>query len=192
MVLGSHNAWSYSWPRKWYMLPFRFVARCQDYDIKGQYEKCSSRCFDLRVRFNDEGEIVIAHGMMEYKISREKLHEDLSYINSKGDCYLRVLHEVRDKKSYTDESIRRFKSFCLEIEDEYKNIKMFCGKNLYNYQTDYEFSNHPSCLELYSSVCPPKWLDDWFPRLYALFNNKKNVEKGTDKDILLIDFVNYA
>jgi hypothetical protein len=50
--------------------------------------------------------------------------------------------------------------------------------------------SEPTCEENYSSVMPPKWLDDWFPWLYAKLNNRKILSKGTDKDILLIDFVN--
>ena len=34
-------------------------------------------------------------------------------------------------------------------------------------------------------------LDDWFPWLYAFFNNKKNIEKGTNKHYMLLDFVQY-
>ena len=48
----------------------------------------------------------------------------------------------------------------------------------------------PTCSESYSSVCPPKIIDDWWPWLFAYLNNKKIKEKGTNKDILLIDFVN--
>ena len=38
----------------------------------------------------------------------------------------------------------------------------------------------------------PRIIDDWYPRIYAKLNNKRNIKLGTDKDILLIDFVNYV
>ena len=41
-------------------------------------------------------------------------------------------------------------------------------------------------------MCDPRLIDDWYPRLFAKVNNKEIVKKGTDKDILLIDFVNYG
>jgi hypothetical protein len=82
-----------------------------------------------------------------------------------------------------------FKEFCKYIEETYTEIKFWCGKNLVDWTTEYEFSNNPSCEEKYSSVCPPKIIDDWIPVVYAKLNNKKILEKGTDKDILLIDFV---
>ena len=63
---------------------------------------------------------------------------------------------------------------------------------MYNWENDYEFPYKPSCEEKYSSVCPPKILDDWWPRWFAKFNNKRIIKEGTDKDILLIDFINYG
>ena len=38
-------------------------------------------------------------------------------------------------------------------------------------------------------MCPPKIIDDWIPVLYAKLKNRKIRKEGTDKDILLIDFV---
>jgi hypothetical protein len=189
-VIGSHNAWSYLSPRKWWMKVFNFMSKCQKYDIKTQYEEYNSRCFDLRVRFDEKGNIIIAHGLAEYKYSYDDLFSDLNYLKTKNDVYLRILHEVRTKEAYTQESIDNFKKFCKYVEMTYPTIKCWCGRNLYNWEIDYQFKNDPSCEELYSSVCPPKYIDDWIPILYAKLKNKENIEKGTDKEIMLIDFVN--
>ena len=72
----------------------------------------------------------------------------------------------------------------------YPNIIWWCGRNLYNWEFDYDFGTEPSCHEDYSSVSKPKLIDDWWPWLYAKRKNKEILEKGTDKEILLIDFVN--
>ena len=40
------------------MKPFRFMARCQDVDIKTQYEKYNVRYFDLRINFDTGGFVV--------------------------------------------------------------------------------------------------------------------------------------
>ena len=189
MILGSHNAWSYLPPKKWYMRLFRFIAQCQDWDIKTQYEH-GVRCFDLRIRYKGD-DLQVAHGAMVYKIDVADLHKDLEWLNSKGDVYVRLLHEVRNKKQYEKSSVKHFKCDCAAFEQLYPNIKFWCGKNLYNWSTDYEFKNNPTCKELYSSVVLPK-IDDVYPRYYAKKYNKKNYKKGTDRDILLIDFVNHA
>ena len=188
MILGSHNSWSYLPVRKWWMRPFAFMAKCQNVDIMTQYEKYDIKCFDLRVLAESDG-VIVAHGMAEYKITVPKLYEDLKYLDSKGDCYVRVLNEVRTKKQHTPQEIVSFQRFCLHLESNYPNIKFWCGRNLVDWAIDFYFKENPSCEEKYSSVCSPKILDDWCPWLYAKLNNKRNIAIGTDKDILLIDFV---
>ena len=190
MIIGSHNSWSYLSPRKWWMKLISFTAKCQSYNIIDQY-KVGVRCFDLRVRFN-KTELIIAHGMIEYNILEEELFDDLEYLNSKRDVCIRILHEVRTKKLHTEEAIENFVDFTIKLQCKFPNIKFWCGKNLYNLENDYEFPYKPSCEEKYASVCSPKLIDDWYPRLFAYLNNKKIIKKGTDKDILLIDFVNYG
>lgn len=191
-VLGSHNAWTFLTPKKWWMKLIRFTAKCQAYTIQGQYAIWKSRCFDLRVRFNDKGELVVAHGIIEYDYNKEQLIKDLTYLNEKTTTvYVRVIHEVRNNKQNTTQSIELFKQFCKEIETTFQHIKFFCGMDVMPQPTTlYNFNNNPTCQELYASVTKPYLLDDWFPWIYAITHNKKNIKKGTDKDILLIDFVN--
>lgn len=191
MILGSHNSWSYLPSKKWWLTPFKFMSKCQDVDIVTQYFKYGVRCFDLRIKFDKNNNPIIAHGAMIYKYSENNLYEDLSFINSVGGI-VRILHEVRSKKEYTLTSRKHFINFVIKLQHTYPNIKFWCGRNLYNWEIDYEFSYKPTCEEKYSSVCKPRLIDDWYPRLFAFRNNKKIKKVGTDKDILLIDFVNYG
>ena len=188
MVLGSHNSWSYLTPTKWWMKLIRFAGCCQDVDIKTQYEKYNVRCFDLRVRFDDEY-VYICHGCIAYKYNTFQIGEDLKYINDKKDCYVRVILDIRNEKDLTDEQVSNFIWFCSNLTYGYKNIKFWCGKELATWTTLFTFKEDPSCEENYSSVKPPKY-DEIYPRHYAKKNNKDIIAKGTDKDILLIDFVN--
>jgi len=191
MILGSHNSWSYLKPKKWWMGPFSFMAKCQSSDIKTQYTKYCVRCFDLRIRFDDDGQLMLSHGFMQYKYTKEDIIEDLQFLNEQKDCYVRILHEARNKKQYTAISKTYFISFCQKIEKSFENIHFWCGRNLYDWQYDYTFSStEPSCDEKYSSVTKPYLVDDWFPWVYAKLNNRQLLKNGTDKDILLIDFVN--
>ena len=188
-ILGSHNSWSYLTPKKWWMKLIAFTAKCQDLTIKEQYY-FGVRCFDLRIKYID-GEYVIAHGPIIYKYSLEELYSDLRWLNAHKDISIRLIHEIRKEKEWTPEAIAKFREFANHLEYEYSNLKFWCGKNLYNWETDYKFVYTPSCEEKYSSVCAPKLIDDWWPRWFANFNNRSIFKKGTDKDILLIDFVNY-
>ena len=85
MMLGSHNSWSYLPAKKWWMSPFKFVAKCQNINIRDQYNIYNVRCFDLRIRFNDKNELTVAHGLMEYKISESQLLDDLQWLNNQKE-----------------------------------------------------------------------------------------------------------
>ena len=188
MILGSHNSWSYLPPKKWWMKPFRFVAQCQDWDIRTQYEH-GVRCFDLRLQYDGDN-LCVVHGQMVYKITCAELLVDLDWLNKQDDVYVRILHDARTKKLHNERAVKHFQNYCAAFEQLFPNIKFWCGKNLYNWTNDYEFKNNPSCEERYSSVTLPK-IDDICPRYYAKKHNKEIYKEGTNKDILLIDFVNY-
>ena len=190
MVIGSHNSWSYLRPRRWWMRLIAFAAKCQRVDIRTQYLRYGVRCFDLRIRFDENGMPIVAHGPVEYNMKTGNLWDDLKWLDQKGDVFIRVLHEVRTKEQYTAESIKLFKSFCLDKTEEYYNTVFWCGRNLYNWEVDYWFDKDPSCEETYGSVVSgKKWLYGWWPWLYAVTHNKAIKAQGTDKDILLIDYV---
>ena len=185
MILGSHNSWSYLPLRKWWMRPIAFMARCQNIDIRKQYEM-GVRCFDLRIRYV-KWKLQVAHGLIVYEITEQQLIDDLEFLDSKGDCMVRILHEARTKKQY-EPSKPFFQSFCYKIKSDFPQISFWCGRNLYDWQKDYDFGDEPSCEERYSSVCPPKLLA-WWPWQWAILHNREVREKGTESEILLMDFV---
>lgn len=188
MILGSHNSLTYLPVRKWWMRPIKFTAKCQRLSIKDQYAM-GVRCFDFRIRFN-KCDLVVAHGLIEYKADVFYLLNFLAFLDRKGDAYVRMIHEVRTEKQRLRSSVALFVDFCEVIERDFPNIKFFCGKNLLNPPfVEYPFKNHPTIEENYASVRPPKRIDDWIPILYAELNNEDIRSKGTDKEILMIDFV---
>lgn len=189
MILGSHNSWSYLPPRRWWMRPIAFMAKCQRVDIRKQYEQ-GVRCFDLRVRFNKHGLGIVAHGIVEYCHTASQIYEDLAWLNEQGDCWVRVIHEVRTLRQYKNRNRKLFSHFCCRLENEYTGIHFWCGRNMYGWDYDYRFHDYePTCDERYASVCPPKLIDDWWPWLFARLHNRDILATGTQKDILLIDFV---
>ena len=142
-----------------------------------------------RVKFDEDDNPIFSHNMFIYDCSKEDIMNDLSYLDEKGDCCVRILHEARRESEYNERTVDDFVNFVIELQCKFTNIKFWCGKNLYNWETDYEFPYKPSCEEKYASVCPPKIIDDWYPKMFAKRHNKEIKEKGTDCDILLIDFV---
>lgn len=178
------------------MKPLAFMARCQRKTIREQYE-LGVRCFDLRLFFDKDhictcdGKQVmyVAHGFIRYRIAHEELEEQLEWLDGRGDCYVRILHEARTESQYTKTTSLAFRLMCSFYERKYDNIKFWCGRNLYNWNQDYDFGVYPSCEEKYASVCPPSIVDDWWPWLFAYRHNSNIRRKGTTKDILLIDYV---
>lgn len=189
MYIGSHNSWSYLPAKHWWMRPFSFMAKCQSADIKTQYGKYNVMCFDLRIRFGKNGKFLVSHGYVDYQICYSELMEDLKWLDSRG-CYVRVIHEVRTKKNYTQENIENFRTECERLVKMFPNIGFWCGRNLYNWKQDYSFPEEVSCYERYGSVSKLKYLIGWWPWLYAKIYNRKIMEQGTFHDILLIDYVN--
>ena len=190
MMLASHNSWSYATPKKWWMKLLKHTARCQAVDIKTQYELYNVKCFDLRVRFNKLAGIQIVHGCIVYNITICDLLNDLNYLNSKKDVRVRVLLDIRKESQYTINQLSNFRTFCKSLQMRFQNIRFWGGQNLYNHKCEYLFMYKPTCDEYYSSVRPPKIIDDWLPILYAKLNNKTILEEGTKKHFLMIDFVN--
>lgn len=187
MILGSHNSWSFLPPKKWWQRLIAFTARCQRLTIREQYD-FGVRCFDLRIRFID-GMAHIVHNDFDYGLFSGYRH-DLKFLHDCGDVSVRVVHDVRTKKRYTQEDVKAFKGFCDALERTYPRIKFWFGRNLYDWNVDYEFEYMPYCTEKYSSVCSPRLIDDWWPWLYAQRHNAR-IRQGTYRkdEILLIDYV---
>lgn len=179
MKLGSHNTMTYLKPKKWYLYPFQFIARCQSKNIEKQY-MLGARWFDLRIAFDKKGRPEFRHGLMSYKGDVFKV---LSFLNNQNDVVVRILLE-KDHPF--------FKDFCQHIEEQYPNISFTGGQRKSDWTQVYAFKNSPcySIEENYSSMpTNSKWKGLW-PWLYAKLNNKK--EPKTDRDYLLLDFIQYA
>ena len=85
MILGSHNTWSYLKPRKWWQKLLRFTAQCQREDLTMQYVRHDVRCFDLRLRFDDNGNAQIVHGLIEYDYTPAEIEHDLYNLNDSAE-----------------------------------------------------------------------------------------------------------
>lgn len=190
MKLASHNSWSYATPKKWWMKLLRFTARCQDVDIKTQYEQYNVRMFDLRLRFDKDKTRKIVHGCIVYDLDISDYYDTLNYINNKKDCIVRVVLDIRTKKQNTPYQAERFYKECDWLKAIFPNIKFTSGQNLLTKEVIYDFGNTENCIERYSSVCPPNIIDDWYPRFYAKLHNHDNIITYANAEYLMIDFVN--
>lgn len=190
MKLASHDSMTYLKPKKWYLYPFRFMARCQSKPIEEQYNKYGIRIFDLRISFDKNGIPEFRHGLIAYKGNVEEI---LNYLNSKADTSVRIiLEEYRNDKTDLQENL--FKLFIESWKIKYPNIKFFGGFRKRDWFPLVNFEYNPIYEDKYSSnnkngTTGVIW-DDLWPWIYAEFHNRKNIKNGTDKEFLMIDFVN--
>lgn len=186
MVYGSHNTMTYLKPKKWYMYPFQFIARCQSKSIEEQYEKYGVRMFDLRIAYDNNLDREFRHGAMAYKGDVIKV---LDYLRDK-DVYVRLTLEHNDKDDLKSALVEAcFIDDCKKWEEYYPGIKFFNGRRKSDWKQLYKFKiSDLEITQMVSSMTGTK-LDDWWPWIYAKTHNKSNYKKYQDVDYLLMDFV---
>lgn len=203
-LIGSHNSWSYLKPRKWYLRPFHFIAKCQSKTIKEQYNDYNVRVFDLRVKW-DKNSLVwrLAHGVITFDmLAMTALDELATYCQGNKSINVRVILEYN--KTPNEDIQDKFKVFCDEIAYMFPMFNFFCGilkstgEILYDFkQTELSLTlSYSSTTSLFNISQSSKYynilkvLDDWWPWIYAKLYNKKHYSEGTTRDCLFLDFVN--
>lgn len=187
-ILGSHNSWSFLRPCRWWQRAIAWTARCQRKDIHRQYA-LGVRAFDLRLRTDGRGNMWMAHGMVDYPSGG--LTDDLGFLDRRGDCLVRVLHETRRTgKEATGEEQEDFKLACSRLKRAYPHICFYGGKDVRDMHQVYQFGTEPPTEDgRYASNMKPQAVDDWWPWLYAVRHNRQARQEGTACDVLVLDFV---
>lgn len=180
--IGTHNSMTYLKPYKWYMYPFKFIAKCQSVSIEKQYE-LGARMFDIRVSFDKYGLPEFRHGHMVFE---GDVYKTLDFLNKKG-VYVRLLLEVNKYDKVKEE---HFIDFCHLCEEYWTNIKFFCGRRKYDWKQLYKFELDDIDVVQKVSSMTGTILDDWCPWFYARIMNKRNIREHKDNRWLLIDFIN--
>lgn len=191
MLLGTHNSFTYLSPSHWWLYPINFTAKCQSASIEEQYFDYGVRAFDFRVRFTKHGEVVLAHGLVTYKEGYDEFIHALTFLNLKGGCYVKISLETRNcftRSEYQDEC---FKILCENLERHYVNIKFYGGCETGKSEHKYTFRTVPPTSDGFHASWETKnKLDDLWPWLYAKQHNSESYKKGSEKDIMFLDFVN--
>ena len=202
MILGSHNTMSYQPPRTWWGKMLRFTAKCQSANLYDQFHKYGCRLFDFRIRYSENGDLVFAHGPVEFHGHVKTLIKELNtYAEEVNEpVYARILLESNKQMQDQDLQDEHFCYFCEYIQKTCKNITFIGGRRKYDWAKLYEFytvdidldDKYSSTTELFGGKhgSLQAKLDDLWPWLYAKLYNRKNIKKGTDKQCLFLDFVN--
>lgn len=170
------------------MRPFSFVAKCQSKNIREQYD-AGVRLFDLRVRFDKNGEPILAHGLMEY--CSDNLLNDIRFLNSQKDAVVRVILETSCPNNKQE---AWFSNFCYNMQENYLAITFIGGNRKFDWKSIYKFGTYePVVVGEFSSVPTDKWygkVNDLWPWLWAKRHNEKVLDEYiTFKGYLMMDFV---
>ena len=113
--VGSHDTMTYLEPKKWWLKPFKFIAKCQSKTIEEQYNDYGIRLFDLRISYDPKtNELEFRHGAMAFK---GDVLKTLEWLNSRDEkVYVRLILENTTRKAY-DELI--FPYDCMKFEKNY-------------------------------------------------------------------------
>ena len=188
MKIGTHNSMSYLPPKKWYLYPFRFMAKCQSRDIEEQY-KMGARMFDIRISYDEYGVAEFRHGSMAFE---GNIYSVLGYLNSMpDDIYVRLILEVKNTKDLCRQE-HLFKLDCEFFESRYNHIIFFCGRRKFDWKQLYKFkADDIELTQKISSMVGTK-IDDLWPWIYARIFNRKNFNRRNKDKWLLLDFIEYT
>lgn len=186
MEVGTHNSMTYLKPKRWYLYPFRFIAKCQSLTIQEQYN-LGIRLFDIRISYDKDNNPEFRHGSMAFK---GDVYKTLEWLNSQG-CPIKIRILLEEKKESTlretlfIKDINKFKSIFL-------NLTFYEGRRKFDWKQIIELPTL-DIIQLVSSM-DNNIINDIWPWLYAKLHNKKHIKQYSDyykyntKPILL-DFV---
>lgn len=191
-----HNTFSYLPVRQWYLKPFAWIAKCQSMNIVNQLrDKNNIYGLDLRIRFDEDGTPVFAHGLIEYDdvFPYHTLISSLKYIEKKTPFYVRVMLETTifmSKKEREYQNLQ-FVNFCDWLKNQFPNIIFYGGwprdrwrKKIYDFNTQ-----EPSVTEMHGSVSGNK-LNCLRLKSWAKKHNHEIIENAKTEYVML-DYIEF-
>lgn len=186
-MIGSHNTFSY--------LPTKNIlkkwGRCQEIGYKTQYD-CGVRFFDVRIKFRKDGELQIVHNNITYKDGRNQLNRFLAFADKAGDCYIRVILDIRKKPKDAEVRLGLFRKWVKYIKGCLPNIKI--AEAIVYWDWSYIVEPTLKITENHASVTNNVGIFKT-PKRYARKNNDLILSMNreiaeSENEVLLIDFVN--
>ena len=154
------------------MRPFLMFDKCQEVNIKTQYNRYGIRCFHININFVNN-KIAISNGFCKFKISEEEIIKQLEWIDSRTDCYLFITNGSRH--------LHRFAQLCERLEKELKHTKVFGGYKEDDWSCkDYQFKTNIPFIRMCSDIDP---------KSYAKYHNCL-VKLPNYSNVVFIDYVN--
>lgn len=192
---GTHDSFTYLKPDSfwgWFALPFY---RTQSKTLDEQLED-GWLCIDMRITFDKDGHMKLAHGIVKLKSDSRFIYESLNRISEQQErneedgvkgMYVRVILEDTKVKEEHEE---KFKNLCKCIEKSYPNLIFFGGNRRCDWKQVYSFQNNPTLAQMCGSMAPDaRWYEKLIPWLYAKRKNEDNLDLEYSEDVVILDFV---
>lgn len=181
MKLGTHNSMTYLKPKKWYLYPFRFIARCQSLTIQEQYN-LGIRLFDIRISYDKNHNIEFRHGSMAFK---GDVYETLAWLNQQG-CPIDIRILLEEKKEDIVKEVLFIKDLD-KFKSIFPNLTFYEGRRKFDWK---QLVKLPTLevVQLVSSMQGIK-LDDLWPWLYARIMNKRNLKTYKEDFKYIVDHI---
>lgn len=144
-MLGSHNSATYLNPRKWWMKPFSWMAKCQNNTILNQIQ-LGATVFDFRIRLkgyidpdNLINNVRIVHGLVEYgnNYTFKSILDTLNSCNQNKSLYAIIVY---DKQYGGAKYYDFYEKLIKELVRIYSNIdfQFIDDKSTWNIIKDFE------------------------------------------------------
>ena len=104
-MYASHDSFTYGKPRRWYQWLLQPFSKTQNLTIEQQIAE-GVRCFDLRVRFGKNGQLIACHGLSEYKVN---VFTEILRIEKAGCYYRIVLENVLGARKTSDDDLLKLR-----------------------------------------------------------------------------------
>lgn len=184
-MVGSHNSLTYMSTKNVFMGLFKFFYRCQTKTLEQQLQY-GIRCFDVRVKLDNDWNWCFAHGIVKFKTN---VYQIFDILNS-NKCHVRLIFEEKEGKGYHNLA---FVQLCSELEKKYPNIKFFEGRIKSSWKKLYTFKyeNINQTTDQFVGSMQSKIIGKISPRLWDWFNHKKSRQLADESkaDIILLDFI---
>lgn len=182
IILGAHDAFTYSEPSRFIDYLFSPFAKCQSKQPL-QLLLSGVRCFDIRVRFNEDSKPYACHGLYRDKVDVESEIEGLYHVNAQiteddnnnQPLYFRLILET-SKPDITQETL--FKEWCEKLINRYPNANFIEMRSKFNWKRLYTpICKEPQIIQSVGSMAnDARWYEKVLPFAYAKRTNKERLQ----------------
>ena len=184
-MIGSHNSMSYLPPKNLWGKITRLWNKCQDKNIREQYE-AGVRYFDIRINlYNDRWHFV--HNKVDFGRTYNLIWEFIA--NHK--IPIRLIYDQRSKPKDVNYKIARFKTYINILIEKY-DVDIDSAITYWDWK---EYSIADIDIKEYHASVKAKWYQyilgcKWFSNKYNAFAKAFNIEyKEYSNRVLLLDYV---